>query len=489
METSNSDIEKDNLDKIIYHEFYTCKDNNIFKFIVEKNNKYISISSGNYNKIFNLEEISTLIKINFFSLDNAYNYCLDLFEDNKVNINCKIKYKEIKINISLKNDKNIEISLQYVDKYQSSLVNEHIKQLKNEIKNLKNKNDKLEKEINTIKQNILNKNNAPRNIKLLHTVEEKAYADYGLDNTFAVFISFNNILYLVYSTIKKSMICYDIRNKSLISEMKNCHLGYITNLRHFADKINKIDIVMTISNEENNIKLWNIRNLTCILNLNKVNKIGFLYSACFLTYNSENFIITSNYDEFGHSEYLKIFNFKGQKVKEIKKSNEPTFLVENYFDDVFNCHNYIITGNLNYVKAYIFNKNELYHKYFDGCINGYHYCIIIINQNGVVKLMESCEDGNIRIWHFHCCKLLMRIKVCKENINGMSLYNDKYVFVGSDNQYIKLVNIEDGSIIKKLHAHPKEVLNLKIIFNSKYGDILISQAYEEDQIRIWTIEN
>ena len=141
------------------------------------------------------------------------------------------------------------------------------------------------------------------------------------------------------------------------------------------------------------------------------------------------------------------------------------------------------------MKAYNFNKNELYHKYFDGCINGYHYCIIIINQNGVVKLMESCEDGNIRIWHFHCCKLLMRIKVCKENINGMSLYNDKYVFVGSDNQYIKLVNIENGSIIKKLHAHPKEVLNLKIIFNSKYGDILISQAYEEDQIRIWTIEN
>ena len=193
METSNSDIEKDNLDKIIYHEFYTSKDNNIFKFIVEKNNKYISISSGNYNKIFNLEEISTLIKINFFSLDNAYNYCLDLFEDNKVNINCKIKYKEIKINISLKNDKNIEISLQYVDKYQSSLVNEHIKQLKNENKILKNKNDKLEKEINTIKQNILNKNNAPKNIKLLHTVEEKAYADYGLDNTFAVFISFNDI--------------------------------------------------------------------------------------------------------------------------------------------------------------------------------------------------------------------------------------------------------------------------------------------------------
>ena len=29
-----------------------------------------------------------------------------------------------------------------------------------------------------------------------------------------------------------------------------------------------------------------------------------------------------------------------------------------------------------------------------------------------------------------------------------------------------ILNFGDGSIIKKLHAHPKEVLNLKIIFKT-----------------------
>ena len=35
------------------------------------------------------------------------------------------------------------------------------------------------------------------------------------------------------------MICYDLKNQSLISQIKNCHLGFITNIRHFADKLKK----------------------------------------------------------------------------------------------------------------------------------------------------------------------------------------------------------------------------------------------------------
>ena len=492
METEDIIKSKEKMNEIYYQEFFIIKDNNIYKVILEKNNNKISISSGNYYKNFNLKELSILFKIDFTSINDAFNYLVDLFEDYKVNINNKIKYKEILLYFSFINGKNIEIKLEYEKNHQNNFITNKVIKLENEIKILKNKNDILEKEINSIKKIKVSKENqkkAPTNIKLLHSIEEKSYADYGLNNTFAVFNSFNGILYLVYSTKKKSMICYDLKNHSLISEIKNCHLGYITSIRHLADKINKIDIIMTVSNEENNIKLWNLINMACILDLKEVNKKGFLYSACFLTDNFENFIVSSNYDEYGHFEYLKIFNFKGQKIKEIKKSNEPTFLVESYFDDIFNCQNYIITGNLNFVKSYNYNKNEVYHKYFDKCINGYHYSIIIINQNSVVKLMESCEDGYIRIWHFHGGILLNKIRVCKENINGISLYNDKYLFVGSDDENIRLIDLEEGIVLKKLHAHFGEVLNVEIIFHPKLGNILISQAYEEDEIRIWSINS
>ena len=386
METINIDSNKENSNDITYQEFFLFKDNNIYKIIIEKYNDKISISSGNYYKNYVLNELSKLFKIDFFSLDNAYKYLIDLFEDFKVSINNKIKYKHILINFSLSNEKNIEINLEYEEMHQNNLIFDNIKKLKEEIKILEFKNNLLEKKINSINQNNLNQNKTPMNIKLLYSIEEKGYADYGLDNSFAVFNSFNDVLYLVYSTKKKSMICYDIKNQTLLSEVKNCHLGYITVLKHFADKINKIDIVMSISNEENNIKLWNIRNMTCILNLCQINKIGFLYSACFMIFNQENYIITSNYDEYGNSEYLKVFDFKGRKIKDIKKSNEPTFFVESYFDEIFNCQNYIVTGNLNYVKSYNYNKNEVYHKYFDKCINGYHYTIKMLNQNSVIKL-------------------------------------------------------------------------------------------------------
>ena len=216
METTKFDLTKENSDKINYQEFFLFKDNNIYKIILEKNASKICISSGNYFKNYNLDELSTLFKINFFSLDNAYNFLVDLFEDYKVSINNKIKYKELKIKFSLPKEENIEIKLQYEGMYQNNSIIENIKKLKDEINNLKNKNSMLQKEINFIKQNKLKQNKAPTNIKLLYTIEEKSYADYGLDNSFAVFNSFNNILYLVYSTRKKSMICYDVKNNSLI---------------------------------------------------------------------------------------------------------------------------------------------------------------------------------------------------------------------------------------------------------------------------------
>ena len=87
METTKFDLTKENSDKINYQEFFLFKDNNIYKIILEKNASKICISSGNYFKNYNLDELSTLFKINFFSLDNAYNFLVDLFEDYKVSIN------------------------------------------------------------------------------------------------------------------------------------------------------------------------------------------------------------------------------------------------------------------------------------------------------------------------------------------------------------------------------------------------------------------
>ena len=483
-------------DEIISHEFFIMKENNIYKIILTKKDENIIFNSDYYIKYLNIKEISSLIKQDFSNINTSYYFFLGLFEDNKVCINNKIKFKELNLIFTLSESEefNFEIKLEYKLNLNDALNDNDntIQNLKKEINDLKEKNKKLEEEIIKLKKYKLdndNDNMIPNNIKLLYSIKEKSYADYGLDNTFAVFKSLNDNLFLVYSTIKISIILYDLKNQNLLTELKNCHNDFITGIRHYPDKINKKDIIMSVSNSDNNIKLWDIKNMSCILNLKEVNKIGFLYSACFLFHYHELLIISSNYDEYGHSELLKIFNLKGKIIKEIKKSNEPTFIVETYLDDILSFENYIITGNLNYLKSYNYNKNEVYHKYFDGSINGYHYTIVVYNDNSVIKLFESSEDGYVRIWHFHGGVLLSKIRVSHDNINGICLYNDKYIFVGCDDEYIKLIDIEKGSIEKKLHAHSREVLNIRKIKHPLHGYILISQAYEEEEIKIWKIDN
>lgn len=159
-------------------------------------------------------------------------------------------------------------------------------------------------------------------------------------------------------------------------------------------------------------------------------------------------------------------------------------MIDTYYNEILN-KNCIITGNLNYIISYDYNKNNIYHKYSDNGI-GYYFRIIIYNNEEIIKLIESCEDGNIRIWHFHSGLLLYKIKVADDNLNGICLWNNNYLFVGCDDESIKLMDIKNGLLINELNGHNREVLTIKKINHPIYGECLISQGYEEDQIKLWS---
>ena len=161
---------------------------------------------------------------------------------------------------------------------------------------------------------------------------------------------------------------------------------------------------MSISCKDNNIKVWDTKNLELIVNIEKINENGELDSACFLADKNQNFIISCNDGEEDLSEYIKVFDFNGRKIKEINNSNDISFSIDSYYDKKSN-KNYIITSNCGYSKSYDYTKNKLYHKYFDNDKRG-HSSFIIYNNKSVIKLMESSNDGNIRIWNFHTGKLL-----------------------------------------------------------------------------------
>ena len=101
------------------------------------------------------------------------------------------------------------------------------------------------------------------------------------DSGFVVFKSIDNRIYLIYSNNNKSIISYDIKNKKKINEIKNAHDRNITSYKYILDNINKRDLVLSVSENDNNIKIWNIKKWECLLNIQNINKIGILKSSCF----------------------------------------------------------------------------------------------------------------------------------------------------------------------------------------------------------------
>ena len=207
----------------------------------------------------------------------------------------------------------------------------------------------------------------PKNIEFFKTIDIDSYPFYEpLDNTFCIFTSINKTLLLIYSKIFYSIISYDMKNFRKINEIKKAHNKEITNFRHYYDSNNNRDLVMSISDKDNNIKIWDVKNFECVLNLTNINKNGILNSACFLNINKELYIITShNQDKYSDNiEPIKVFDLKGKKIKQIKDSNIQTFFVDIYYDDNIN-KNYIITGNYRLCRSYDYNSNKIYQKYND----------------------------------------------------------------------------------------------------------------------------
>jgi WD40 repeat protein len=277
-------------------------------------------------------------------------------------------------------------------------------------------------------------------------------------------------------------------NCKKIKEIKNYHNEYITFFNHYLDKEKKRDLIMSISEEDNNIRIWNINNWECILNINKINRDGILRSGCFLIYNYEICILSCS------SEYepIKVFNLNGKQIKEINNSDEPTYFIDTYFDNLLS-KKFIITGNDGYVKSYIINENKVYYKYNDNesMFTSYaHYNIIVKKFGNIIKLIESCDDGNIRIWKFHAGILLKKIKVSNEGLRGICLYNDNYLFIGCKDKSIKLLNLDNELIIYTRKSHQNEVISLKKIFHPFINNqnILLSQNYKESKIYIWVIQ-
>ena len=343
----------------------------------------------------------------------------------------------------------------------------------------KNKNIK----INNIIKDVSN----PPKIKLLDNLGKEPYTFSFSDNVFCVFKSINDIIYLIYTNCNISIISYDIISNKIINEIKNAHNNYILNLRYYFDKSNNRDLILSLSIYDNNLKLWNINNLKCILNLINVYQNGFLYSACFLNDNNNIYILVSN-NNYQNSELIKVYDINGNKIKEINDSKDDTNFIDSYYDNKLS-KNYIVTANYGIIKSFDYKQNKIYHIYSDDN-DCEHYSIIINDKKGLINMIGSSDNGIVRIWNFHSAELINKIYVNYDELYSICLWNDEYIFAACSDNNIKLIDINKGVTVKDDYVgHNNCVLMVKKINHPIYGECLISQGFAGDGIKLWINES
>jgi WD40 repeat protein len=334
-------------------------------------------------------------------------------------------------------------------------------------------------------------NNSFPDIQLLKDLSIPSFVDdfFGiLDNTFIVFKSINEIIHLICSNKNKSIMDYNLIDFKLINEIKMAHFKFITNFRHYYDTDNKLDLIISISSIDNNIKLWNANNWDCLYNFMNLNKSGTLFSGCFLNDNKNNYILTSNFNILKKVENIKIFDFNGNKIKEIKDSNFNTYFIDCYYDNNLS-KNFIITGNSDLIRAYDYNNNEIYKKYYEmrGFLNA-HFSIVVYKDDNSndIKLISSSFEGCIKIFNFHTGILLSKIEKKDTQFFGICLWNQQYLFCGSKEGSIYMADIINGKFAKNIEASDYDVITLKTISHPFYGKCMISQGILNKGIKIWT---
>ena len=114
---------------------------------------------------------------------------------------------------------------------------------------------------------------------------------------------------------------------------------------------------------------------------------------------------------------------------------------------------------------------------------------LIINDNKeIIRLITSSSDGVIRISDFYSGLFLNWIYIFNQELYGICLWNDNYLFVGCRDTTIKVIEINEGIIIKSLSGHFDQTATINKITHSKYGKCLITQYRHLSKIVLWIIE-
>ncbi len=333
--------------------------------------------------------------------------------------------------------------------------------------------------------------NSIKNPIELTSIKNLNSVSYSLDNQFTIFTSNNIKKYLISFKDETSLDIFCLNDLSLKLSVSNIHKDTILCIKHFTKK--RKDYVAT-SSKDNSIKIFEFtekEEFNLIMEIknvsdNQINNNIFSF-LIFTSLNEDDILISSCYDD----NCLKLFKLEDKNALVINNNfcvdKKGVQYIEKYIDNKNN-KIFIITSN-NYlfnpcVKSYNFDDGSEYHVYN----NVFADNVEIYEINNILTIFFAKYDSNlIFMYDFHEGNLLNKIEL-KDNLKlfCVLLWNEEILLCGGEDKKIHIIDIENKNEINNgLEGHEDWVFSLKKIKGPNGEDMLISQGFNNDGIRIW----
>jgi hypothetical protein len=448
---------------------------NFIKKIDNKNNNF-----NNYDEIKKENENDLIEKNEIFDYLNKLN-SLKIQKNSQLIIKYN-KIEEFLDNFSFeKFEKNLDDKFENMEKLfckEIILIDESFKL-------------KIEKEKFTFVSNSIEKfKNNPESFIYITDICQNSHTSNSIDSTFCVFRTLSGKSYVAWGTGTVNGFKIEIYDLSLQKIIKTIDTNFnelIYCCRHFLDRNNKKDYLIS-SSYDKSIKVFSINeNYKNILTIKNVCNTTYLYSVLILSekHEKKNYIISSC-----PCEEMRVFSFTGEPLRSFGSKSESTYFIDVFYYDKLEKY-FILNANSADVKSYDFATGKLY-KQYKSTPSNWHMSIIINQLPDICQLIESDGGGHISIWDFDLGVLLKKIKAggssANINLRGICLWNDKYLLSAASDFSIKLFNLEKSEYVMEFKNHTKIACSVKKILDPNYGECFISHGLD-GRLILWGIKN
>ena len=383
------------------------------------------------------------------------------------------------------------------------LQDEQIHDLKTTIKELKKSNEEMKQffqneELESKKRHEKRREELIKyeNIKYEETnivEDEKIKFDFKKDITsnaptycsatqmFSAFKSVKGETLAAWVTKEKTIELYNLEKEETIKTVKDAHTKDIHSCRHFLDTKKNTDLLITCSYDKS-VKVWDIEKMEKpIVIIENAHSNGYIFTSCILSHEkmNDNYIISGADDEG-----IKIFDFNGKFTEKKVKCHDYVNLLDVYYykrEKKF-C---VINANSHDIRVYNFDDLSVYKTYIEKNASSHAHVIVYENEkDDQVQLIDSDMKGFIHIWDFNTEECLKTIFL-QTIINGICLWDKQYVACTGRDKKIKIVDLNEGKIVRILTGHEKDTLSVEKIKIDKYGDCLVSHG-KDGLLKVWS---